>query len=126
MGILCSLCSKPPVDDTPLAQSKDVPGHILRKPVEDEIEQIIQSIAVETFQKERKSILQRLDDTEISHSDVMRILRVLNSDSEKFDFIKLCHKNIISPDAIQISSEFHNPSKKKQVMDLLNPITLYP
>lgn len=61
--------------------------YTLRKPNVGEIEELANSISLESFSKDRLDLLRKLQPIELSVQDFQLILRALKTDTERMSFI---------------------------------------
>lgn len=89
-----------------------------RKPYENEIQDIAESIAIEPFAKDRELKLRKLDGVEIDKNDIHMILRALKNDNEKIDFIKKYRNNFTNVQSADIIPFVRSKEKKKEIENL--------
>ena len=89
-----------------------------RKPTENEIQDIAQSIAIEPFSKDRYSKLRKLDGIEINKNDVQMILKALKNDKEKLDFVKTYRSGFINVQSSDIIPFVRSNDKKREIENL--------
>lgn len=91
-----------------------------RKPYENEIQDIAESIAIEPFSKDRESKIKKLDGIELDKSDVQMILRALKNDNEKIDFIKKYRNNFSNTQSADLVIFVRSKEKKKEIEKLFS------
>ncbi|EAX90414.1 hypothetical protein TVAG_488680 [Trichomonas vaginalis G3] len=91
-----------------------------RQPKPNEIEELAESLSLETFQKYRAYMLKKIDDVELDNSKALLLMRSLKLDNEKVDFIRLYSCNFKDVNKEDLRLTFRNPKKFEEAVRYMN------
>lgn len=121
MGCCSSKYYEPMPASTSVELDNKVVHYTRRQPNEGEIEEIADAISLETFQKNRTSLLRKVEGIELDVRSSMLLIRALKNDAERVEFIRNYSSNFNGLKADDVSPLIRSSEKMAEIEKILNP-----
>ena len=118
------------VDYVPIQRSTSVEldnklvHYTRRQPNEGEIEEIADTISLETFQKNRTALLRKVEGIELDVKNSILLIRALKNDTERVEFIRNYSSNFNGLKAEDVSPLIRSSDKMAEIEKILPSVNI--